>query len=87
MSKVFTYVRNNENNHKYTQEQRSCLKNYLEKNNITDFKNIEINISTPNEEKNILEETASTVAEKVRKTRRNYHKKENYKQAIFNLNT
>ena len=32
------------------------------------------------EEKNILEETASTVAEKVRKTRRNYHKKENYKQ-------
>jgi DNA invertase Pin-like site-specific DNA recombinase len=55
MSKVFTYVRNNENNHKYTQEQRSCLKNYLEKNNITDFKNIEINISTPNEEKNILE--------------------------------
>ena len=55
MSKVFTYVRNNENNHKYTQEQRSCLKNYLEKNNITDFKNIEINISTPSEEKNILE--------------------------------
>ena len=32
------------------------------------------------EEKNILEETASTVAEKVRKTRRNYNKKENYKQ-------
>ena len=28
------------------------------------------------EEKNILEETASTVAEKVRKTRRNYHKQE-----------
>ena len=55
MSKVFTYVRNNENNHKYTQEQRTCLKNYLEKNNITDFKSIEINISTPNEEKNILE--------------------------------
>ena len=55
MSKIFTYVRNNENNHKYTQEQRSCLKNYLEKNNIRDFKNIEINISTPNEEKNILE--------------------------------
>ena len=55
MSKIFTYIRNNENNHKYTQEQRSCLKNYLEKNNITDFKSIEINISTPNEEKNILE--------------------------------
>ena len=27
------------------------------------------------EEKNILEETVSTVAEKVRKKRRNYHKK------------
>ena len=32
------------------------------------------------EEKNILEETANTVAEKVRKTRRNYHKKENHKE-------
>ena len=32
------------------------------------------------EEKNILEETVSTGAEKVRKTRRNYHKKENHKQ-------
>ena len=32
------------------------------------------------EEKNILEETANTVAEKVRKTRRSYHKKENYKK-------
>lgn len=55
MSKIFTYIRNNENNQKYTLEQKASVENYLEKNNITDFKNIEINISTPNEEKNILE--------------------------------
>ena len=55
MSKIFTYIRNNENNQKYTLEQRASVENYLAKNNITDFKNIEINISTPIEEKNILE--------------------------------
>ena len=55
MSKIFTYIRNNENNQKYTLEQRASVENYLFKNNITDFKNIEINISTPIEEKNILE--------------------------------
>ncbi|MFA6742494.1 MAG: recombinase family protein [Arcobacteraceae bacterium] len=55
MSKIFTYIRNNENNQKYTLEQRASVENYLVKNNITDFKNIEINISTPIEEKNILE--------------------------------
>ena len=33
----------------------ALLYNYLLKNNITDFKNIEINISAPIEEKNILE--------------------------------
>ena len=55
MSKIFTYIRNNENNQKYTLEQRTSIENYLEKNNITNFKNIEINISTPSEEKNILE--------------------------------
>ena len=55
MSKIFTYIRNNENNQKYTLEQKASVENYLEKNNITDFKNIEINISTPNEEKNILD--------------------------------
>ena len=55
MSKIFTYIRNNENNQKYTLEQRASVENYLLKNNITDFKNIEINISTPIEERNILE--------------------------------
>lgn len=55
MANIFTYIRNNENNQKYTLEQRTSIENYLEKNNITNFKNIEINISTPSEEKNILE--------------------------------
>ena len=55
MSKIFTYIRNNENNQKYTLEQRASVENYLVKNDITNFKNIEINISTPIEEKNILE--------------------------------
>ena len=55
MAKIFTYIRNNENNQKYTLEQKASVENYLVKNNITNFKNIEINISTPIEEKNILE--------------------------------
>lgn len=55
MANIFTYIRNNENNQKYTLEQKASVENYLEKNNITNFKNIEINISTPSEEKNILE--------------------------------
>jgi DNA invertase Pin-like site-specific DNA recombinase len=55
MSQIFIYIRNNENNQKYTQDQKTIIDKYLEKNNITDFKNIEINIGTPNEEKNILE--------------------------------
>ena len=55
MPKIFTYIRNNENNLKYTQEQKTLVAGYLEKNNITDFRNIEINISAPKEKKNILE--------------------------------
>lgn len=55
MSSFFVYIRNNENNQKYTQDQKVVIERYLEKNNITNFKNIEININTPSEEKNILE--------------------------------
>ena len=55
MSGIFIYIRINENNQKYTQDQKDLIGRYLEKNNITNFKNIEINISTPSEEKNILE--------------------------------
>ena len=55
MSKIFTYVRNNELNQKYTQSQKDSIQKYITKQNITVFKNIEINISTPNEERNILD--------------------------------
>jgi DNA invertase Pin-like site-specific DNA recombinase len=55
MSKIFTYVRKNENNEKYTQEQIELINKYVTKQNIQVFKNIEITISTPSEEKNILE--------------------------------
>jgi putative DNA-invertase from lambdoid prophage Rac len=55
MPKIFTYVRKNENNLKYTQEQINSIEKYVDKHNINVYKNIEIVISTPNEEKNILE--------------------------------
>ena len=55
MSKIFTYVRNNQNNLKYTQEQKESIEKYINKQNINVYKNIEINIGTPGEEKNILE--------------------------------
>ncbi len=55
MSKIFTYVRNNELNQKYTQSQRDSIQKYITKQYIAVFKNIEINISTPNEERNILD--------------------------------
>ena len=55
MSNVFTYMRINKNNEKYTEEQKDILNNYVKKHNIEIYKNIEIDISTPSDEKNILE--------------------------------
>ena len=55
MPKFFTYIRKNENNLKYTQEQVESVEKYVNKHNINVYKNIEIIINTPNEEKNILE--------------------------------
>ena len=55
MSKNFTYIRKNENNLKYTQEQKDSIEKYINKKNIDIHKNIEIIINTPKEEKNILE--------------------------------
>lgn len=55
MSKIFTYIRNNQNNDKYTQEQKEAIQRYIVKQNLQVYKNIEINISTPAEEKNILQ--------------------------------
>ncbi|MCT7909155.1 recombinase family protein [Arcobacter lacus] len=55
MSKIFTYIRNNQNNDKYTQEQKEAIQGYIVKQNLQVYKNIEINIGTPAEEKNILQ--------------------------------
>ena len=55
MSKFFTYIRKNENNLKYTQEQIESIEKYVNEKNINIYKNIEININTPSEEKNILD--------------------------------
>ncbi|TLP37535.1 recombinase family protein [Arcobacter arenosus] len=55
MSKVFTYVRVNNNNESYTKDQKKGLEEYISKNNISINKEIEIVIDTPDDEKNILD--------------------------------
>lgn len=55
MSRIFTYVRVNKNNEKYAFEQHELLENYIQSNKYSIYKNIEIDISIPIEEKNILE--------------------------------
>lgn len=55
MSKIFTYIRKNLNNEKYTQEQEEAISKYILKKNLEIYKNIEIVINTPKDEKNILQ--------------------------------
>jgi DNA invertase Pin-like site-specific DNA recombinase len=55
MSKIFSFVRVNNNNEVYTKTQRKGLKDYEQNNNISVYKEIEIVIDTPDEEKNMLE--------------------------------
>jgi len=55
MSKIFSFVRVNNNNEAYTKTQRKGLKDYEKSNDITVYKEIEIVIDTPDEEKNMLE--------------------------------
>lgn len=55
MSKVFTYIRVNALNEIYTSNQRKSINEYISKKEILVQKNIELDISTPSEEKNILE--------------------------------
>jgi DNA invertase Pin-like site-specific DNA recombinase len=55
MSKIFTYLRINKNNKNYTQEQEDGIINYVKKHNMEIFQNIEVEINTPSEEKNILD--------------------------------
>jgi DNA invertase Pin-like site-specific DNA recombinase len=55
MSKVFTYLRINKNNNSYTKLQEDGIISYVKEHNIEIFHNIEVEISAPDEEKNILE--------------------------------
>ncbi|QKF82291.1 resolvase [Halarcobacter ebronensis] len=55
MSKIFSFVRVNNNNEGYTEAQVKALSNYKNKNNISIYKEIEIEINTPHDEKNMLE--------------------------------
>ncbi|QEZ89424.1 recombinase family protein [Aliarcobacter cibarius] len=55
MSKIFTYIRKNLNNDKYTQEQEEAISNYVSKKKLQIYKNVEIVINTPKDEKNILQ--------------------------------
>lgn len=55
MSRIFTYVRVNKNNEKYALEQHELLEEYIQRNKYSIYKNIEIDISIPLEEKNILD--------------------------------
>ncbi len=55
MAKIFTYVRVNKNNNEYTKKQIEAIDNFINEKNLNISKKIEIEISTPKEEKNILE--------------------------------
>ncbi|AXH12516.1 recombinase family protein [Halarcobacter bivalviorum] len=55
MSRVLSFVRVNNNNEVYTKSQVEGIEKYVEKNNISISQNIEIEIDTPDQEKNILE--------------------------------
>ncbi len=54
MSKIFSFVRVNNNNESYTKTQKKGLSDYKIVNNISVYKEIEIEIDTPDDEKNML---------------------------------
>jgi len=55
MSKIFTYIRTNQNNEAYTKEQTELINNYVKKNNLIISKSIQIEINRPSQEKNIIQ--------------------------------
>ncbi len=55
MSKIFSFIRVNNNNEAYTKEQKKGLESYINKNNISVYKEIQIEINTPDDEKNMLD--------------------------------
>jgi len=55
MSKIFTYLRINKNNKSYTSLQQEGILKYVSEHKLDVYHNIEVEINTPSEEKNILE--------------------------------
>ena len=55
MSKIFSFLRINNNNEAYTKEQKKGLETYIKEKNISIFQQIEIAIDTPDDEKNMLD--------------------------------
>jgi len=55
ISKVFSFLRVNNNNQAYTTEQKNVLSSYIKKKNLSIYQEIEIEINEPDDEKNILE--------------------------------
>jgi len=55
MSKIFSFIRVNNNNEVYTKEQKKGLETYINKNNFSIYQAIEVQINTPDDEKNILD--------------------------------
>lgn len=55
MSKIFTYIRINKNNKEYTKVQEDNINKYVVEHNLKIYYNIEVEINTPSEEKNILQ--------------------------------
>jgi len=55
MSKILTFVRVNNNNEEYTNEQRTKVDSYVSKNGFSIYQAIEIEINTPDEENKILD--------------------------------
>ncbi len=55
MSKVFSFIRINKNYEEYTIHQVEVINEYIKRQNIKIYQSIEIEINTPNDEKNILD--------------------------------
>ena len=55
MSKIISFIRVNKNDEKYTHNQALSIAKYLKENNLNLSSTIELEVSIPNEEKNILE--------------------------------
>ncbi len=55
MSKIFSFLRINNNNKSYTNNQKKGLEKYIKEKNISIYSQIEIEIDTPNDEKKILD--------------------------------